>query len=112
MFGFCRISYEALEKRMRDFNKEHPDKENTGALYGVIVFKEENWPDVDYSLASRSYEVSNANRCFQNDKIANSLFGYSLDGSDLGVRLDWYKWKVDYCYMLTEPLKIPVKAEA
>ena len=36
--------------------------------------------------------------------MSNSLFGYCLDESDMGVRLDYYMaeggWKVEDCYML------------
>lgn len=67
--------------------------------HGVIVYSEDNWP-VKYSLESRSYRVSSDNRRFQAGKIANSVYGDSLDGSDVGVRLDVYGWKVEDCYML------------
>jgi len=43
--------------------------------------------------------VSNNNRMFQLHAFSNSLFGDCLDGIDLGVRLDLYDWKVDYCYI-------------
>ena len=108
MYGYVKVPYEQLWHVMNDYNTKHPEKSETGNLFGVIVYKASNWPDKEYSLASRSYEVSNANRCFQNGKIANSLFGYALDGSDSGVRLDWYNWEVDYCYMIGfTPIKIP-----
>jgi len=29
-----------------------------------------------------------------------SLFGDCLDGYDLGVRLDYYNWKIDFCYFV------------
>ena len=83
---------------MWDFNKANPDKEDDECITGVIVYKASNWKKT-YPLESRSYRVSNANRAFQDGKIANSMFGYCLDGTDQGVRLDWYNWKVDYCYM-------------
>ena len=71
--------------------------------YGVIVFSEDNW-DEEYSLESRSYVVSSENRRFKSGAIANSMFGDSLDHSDMGVRLDAYMgdggWKVEDCYML------------
>lgn len=67
--------------------------------YGVIVFSEDNW-EKEYSLESRSYVVSSENRRFKAGAISNSLFGDSLDHSDMGVRLDLYGWKVEDCYML------------
>lgn len=71
--------------------------------HGVIVYREDNWPVV-YPIESRSYKVSSDNRAFESGAISNSIFGYSLDGSDMGVRLDLYMaevgWKVEDCYML------------
>jgi len=93
-----KISYGEMWNALHQFNIDHPDKEDEAVLSAVIVYKPENWP-VEYSLESRSYQVWNNNRAFQPGKIANSIYGYALDGSDPGVRLDWYKWKVDYCYM-------------
>ena len=93
-----KITYSEMWNIMHQFNIDHPEDEDTGKISAVIVYKPENW-DVEYSLESRSYQVWNNNRAFQPGKIANSIYGYALDGSDPGVRLDWYKWKVDYCYM-------------
>lgn len=67
-------------------------------LIGVIVFSQSNW-DKEYSLESRSYRVSSDNKAFIPGQIGNSIFADALDGTDDGVRLDWYHWDVDYCYM-------------
>lgn len=78
----------------------------------VIVFKPESF-DKEYSEQSRSYEVSSDANYFQSGKISSSLFGYCLDGTDQGVRLDLYmkalpednmgkRWLVDYCYIVDE----------
>jgi len=93
-----RITFAELRNIMVEFNSEHPEAQDSPTIRGVIVYKSENW-DKPYSLESRSYEVWNSNRCWQAGKIANSLFGSALDGSDNDVRLDWYEWAVDYCYM-------------
>lgn len=93
-----KISYEELWRIMHQFNCDHPEQEEEAVLKGVIVYKKSNW-DKPYTVKERSYEVSNNNRAFQPGKIANSVYGYCLDGKDLGVRLDWYKWAVEYCYM-------------
>lgn len=93
-----KITISELEAIMRDFNRRFPEKQDSCHLEGVIVFKPENW-ETEYSEKSRSYEVANCNRAFQDGKISNALVGNCLDGTDQGVRLDWYKWKVDYCYM-------------
>ena len=93
-----KISYDEMWHNLHQYNVDHPDREDYGDISAVIVYKSENW-DKPYSLESRSYRVYNNNRAFQPNKIANSLYGSALDGSDNGVRLDWYKWSVDYCYM-------------
>lgn len=94
-----RIPFSKLESIMMTYNKRYPDKQDSSQITGVIVFKQENWPDHPYSVKDRSYRVSNANRAFQEGKISNQLSGDCLDGKDLGVRLDWYNWSVEYCYM-------------
>lgn len=94
-----KITFSELEATMMRFNKEHPEQQDTASITGVIVFKQENWPNKMYSVKSRSYRVSNSNRAFQEGKISNQLSGNCLDGTDQGVRLDWYKWAVEYCYM-------------
>lgn len=93
-----KITKAKLEEIMMTYNERFPAKQDTPCLWGTIVYKAENF-DQPYTEKERSYRVSNANRHFQHGKLANSLFGYCLDGKDLGVRLDWYNWAVDYCYM-------------
>ena len=68
-------------------------------LKGVVVYKASNW-DQEYSLESRSYVVSSDNKAFIDGQISNSIFASNLDGTDVGVRLDWYRWEVDYCYLI------------
>lgn len=93
-----KITYDQLWKNMNQFNKEHPEKQDSACLSGVIVYKASNW-DKEYPELSRSYEVNNSSRAFQDGKISNRLSGYCLDGTDQGVRLDWYNWDIEYCYM-------------
>ena len=93
-----RITYKKLHEIMNTYNREHPDRDGHADITGVIVFKQSNW-DNQFTEEERSYRVSNSNRTFQDGKISNSLFGDCLDGKDDGVRLDWYNWDVDYCYM-------------
>ena len=81
--------------QMRKWNETHD--EDKAEKFGVIVYKQSNFT-TEYSEESRSYRVHNANRKFQKDKIATSLFGDCLDGTDDGVRLDWYDWEVEFCY--------------
>ena len=94
-----KITYAELSKTMYDYNQAHSNGEDSNyTITGVIVYKQSNW-EKQYSEESRSYRVSNHNRCFQSGKIANSLRGNCLDETDIGVRLDWYNWDIEYCYM-------------
>lgn len=93
-----KITMSKLEEIMQEYNRRFSENANSAKLSGVIVYKASNW-DKPYSEQSRSYRVWNCNRHYQDGKFSNSLFGNCLDGTDLGVRLDWYRWDVDYCYM-------------
>ena len=97
-------------KEVRNHFIEHNKKSNwtKNILKAVIVFTEDSFTR-EYSEESRSYEISSDNKTFRNS-FSNSLFGYCLDGTDQGVRLDCYMefygnkpgWKVDYCYLVEE----------
>ena len=94
-----KVTYEEFCNRMWEYGKTHKNNEDyQDALTGVIVYKASNWPDNNFTELERSYRVSSCNRCFQANKISNSMFGDCLDEKDLGVRLDWYEWDVEYCY--------------
>ena len=105
-----KITYGELKKAFYNFNEQNNIRtKGTGkAIKGVIVFKSENWPTENYSLESRSYEVSSDNKAFISGMGGYSIYGSSLDGTDNGVRLEqcieyeWGDWKVDYCYLLEE----------
>ena len=89
---------------MCDFLCENHDRK------GVVVFKQNPTWKKQYSEKSRSYEVGGWCNLFYSNLISTSVFGNCLDGSENGVRLDWYmhadkpeeRWKVDYCYILPE----------
>lgn len=99
--------YRELRDRFIKFNREHP---NATPLKGFIVFSAENWPKT-YSEKSRTYEVHSDNKAFRPNASSCSLFGSSLDGTDQGVRLDWYMadfgipggWAVERC-IIKEPV--------
>lgn len=91
-----KITFEQFRKAMFEFNKKNPN----GHLQGVIVFTADSF-NRPYTVKERSYRTANWCNGF-NDRISNSIFGDCLDGTDLGVRLDWYMydgWKVEYCYL-------------
>lgn len=79
-------------------------------LTGYIVFSQDSFKK-PYSLESRTYAVSADNKAFYNSMSGYSIFGDSLDGSDNGVRLDYYMaderagedgWKIERCYIKNE----------
>ena len=72
---------------------------------GLITFTEDSFP-VPYKRHERTYAVSSDNKAYQLGKDGYSIFGNSLDGKDVGVRLDMYMaeekggkdgWQVDLC---------------
>lgn len=76
--------------------------ENPDWKKAVIVYSQSNWK-TQYSLESRSYVIVNnkeLNKFLAKGKISNSLWGSSLDGTDLNVRLDRQEWKIEDCYIL------------
>ena len=75
-------------------------------LEAVIVFKQVSF-NKEYSELSRSYVVCSETKYFMPNMGGNSLFGSCLDGSESGVRLDWYMqgdkpWQVEYCYLIND----------
>ncbi len=81
-------------------------------LTGYIVFSPASF-EKEYSLESRTYEVSSDNKAFQPNMGGYSIFASSLDGSDRYVRLEQYMaaefggkdgWQIERCYMTPEEL--------
>lgn len=76
----------------------------------IIVFKPESF-EKEYTEEQRSYKVGRYCKWFQKGAIGCALYGDCLDGTDKGIRLDWYikslpkdnlgkRWIVDYCYII------------
>lgn len=102
------LSYSEFTKKMREFNETHNWAKES--IEGVIVFTEDSFSK-EYSLEERSYVVSSNSKAWISSMGGYSIFGSSLDGSDVCVRLDYLMaserggelgWKVDYCYFLEE----------
>lgn len=98
-----KITYAEMKAAFRAHENAYP----TDHLTGYIVFTEDSF-EAEYTLESRTYEVSSDNKAFQPNKGGYSIYGSATDGSDNGVRLERYMaeeiggadgWKVDYCYM-------------
>lgn len=92
---------------LRELFFEHNQNHLAEPLTACIVFSESNWPDRHYPVQSRTYEIRSDNKAFRSC-CSSSLYGSCLDGTDEGVRLDWYMkdfgnkngWLVDYCYLM------------
>lgn len=101
-----KLTYAEFEKAMRAFNAEHGvvSQADKKILKGVIVFTKDSF-DKEYSEVQRSYVTNNLQKAWLPHMISNSVFADCLDGTDNGVRIDWYMhdekpWNVDYCYLL------------
>ncbi len=104
-----KITWEELCKAMWKFNEKHgyTYKGNDKKLKCVVVFTEDSW-NMPYTEIQRSYWFTSDNKAFLANQSSNSIFANCLDGSDDGVRIDWYMhdpkmpWKVDYCYLMED----------
>ena len=101
-----KLTYAEFESAMIRFNSEHEINSQAGKerLEGVIVFTQDSFTK-PYTEVQRSYQTNNLQKAFIPSMISSSLFADCLDGTDNGVRLDWYMkgegaWKVEYCYLL------------
>lgn len=83
------------------------EKTRKGHVYGHIVFSSDSFT-APYSEEARTYVVSSDNKAFQSNMGGYSIYGSSLDGSDVCVRLEMYMclerggkdgWRVERCYM-------------
>lgn len=99
------MKYLELKEVFREHEKNWP-KEH---LTAMLVFTEDSF-DKQYSRLSRSYMVSSDNKAFLPNMAGYSIFADCLDGTDRGVRLEWYMaeegnpggWKVEDCYILEQ----------
>ena len=101
-----KISYKELKSLFRSHEELHDGTH----LEGAIVFTEGSFKK-KYPLKSRTYLVSSDNKAYQSNMGGYSIFSCAADGTDVGVRLDWYMqeekggsdgWKVDYCYLIPQ----------
>lgn len=94
------MNYLYNRNKLRGVHTQYGDEK---PLSVVAVFSNDSWPNrkEDYSLESRSYRFRSDEKHFVPGMMGNSVFADSLDGSDRGVRLDYYlgDWKCEYCYV-------------
>lgn len=102
-----KMSWAEACEYLREFNRKHEITTkggNKAECTMVAVMTEDSW-DTEYSEKSRSYAFTNDNKAFLPNMSSNSIFSWCLDGTDKGVRLDWYigrDWHVAYCYIEDE----------
>ena len=104
-----KITWGEFYEAMRKFNDDHgyTTKGTKERLNGVVVFTEDSFSK-HFTETERSYQTNNDQKAFLPNQCGNSIFADCLDGTDLGVRLDWYMhddkmpWKVEYCYLLED----------
>lgn len=101
------ISFDELRNIFYDHNSENGIKgqfEDKAPLYGNVVISQDSF-NKPYSEEERTYVFRSDNKAFLSGMIGNSIISDSKDGSDTGVRLDWYLWdgwKIERCYITKE----------
>lgn len=101
------ISFDELRNIFYDHNSENGIKgqfEDKAPLYGNVVISQDSF-NKPYSEEERTYVFRSDNKAFLSNMIGNSIISNSKDGSDTGVRLDWYLWdgwKIERCYITKE----------
>ena len=99
------MNYAELKQTFRELKSNSPKED----LTAHIIFTEDSYTKV-YPLLSRTYRFSSDNKAFWSKMGGYSIFADCLDGTDQGVRLDWYMyeeynkdgWKVQECYILEQ----------
>lgn len=81
------MEYKQLKELLFQHECKHPNTHLTACIT-FASFGSGN--KTEYSWASRTYLISSDNKAFQPNKGGYSIFGYCLDGSDQGVRLERY----------------------
>ena len=89
------MEYTELVEKMYDLRAEGKD------ATAEIVYSPSNWPNASYPLGERTYRTTNDTCGWDRDKMGHCRMGYALEGPDrIGIRLDWYDWKVESCRMV------------
>ena len=99
------MNYTELKQIFQELKRRSP----TGDLTAHITFTQDSF-DKPYSLLSRTYSFNSDNKAFLPNMGGYSIFGYCLDGSDQGLRLERYiteegrggSWKIQNCYILEQ----------
>lgn len=77
-----------------EMNKCHVTGKHRAA---IIVFSQDSFTS-PYTEEQRSYKSSSNQWGWDYSKSGRCRLGDCLDGSEKGIRLDWYDWKVESWY--------------
>lgn len=92
-----------IKEKFRTYNREnniiYGCTTNVPNITAVIVYKQSNF-NKPYTELERSYRIDNCcgKAFFDTVSGSQSIRADCLDGKDLGVRIDYYHWEIDYCY--------------
>ena len=87
--------------RKHNLSREVGQFQDDSRLKAVVVFKQGDWFNKEYTEAERSYGFSSDNKYFISGMGGNSIFATCLGDGEF-LRLDYYlkEWEVDYCYLV------------
>ena len=97
-----KVTFSEVRQKFMEYNEDHNVRygtpTNTPPLSAVVVYKQSNFTK-PYTEKERSYRVSSLGvKAFFIGMLVCCIFGDCLDVLEFCVRLDAYRWDLDYCY--------------
>lgn len=98
------MAYSDLRKIFCTYEREHP-KETP--LTGYVLITQNSFTEA-YSENERTYRFSSRSKAYMPNMCGYSIYANSVDGSDLGVRLEQYLaaerggedgWQIEKCWI-------------
>ena len=97
------MTYAELRRKFIEHESKNPEKH----LNGCVLISANSFTR-EYPEESRTYRFSSNNKAFIPNMCGYSIYGTSIDGSDVGVRLEQYLadecggkdgWKIEKCWI-------------
>ena len=105
--------FERLEM-VRTYNARHGNEYGVPTehvIWFAITYARCNFSK-PFNRKERTYIVaSNGGKACFNGMCGSSLWGDCMDGRDMGVRLDWYDWKIDEIVQIPESVARALRGE-
>ena len=79
------MTYAELRRKFIEYESKHPEKH----LNGCVLISANSFTK-EYPEESRTYKFSSNNKAFIPNMCGYSIYGTSVDESDIGVRLEQY----------------------